>query len=100
MHYSICAPADPSAASILAAVLAAFANDRQMKADLGKLNKSKPDRSKSDQYDVELNQLKLNKPGLSKPVLAKRDRSRRALACPSVRLNGKSSACCGKAECA
>jgi ArsR family transcriptional regulator len=75
MHYSICAPADPSAASILAAVLASFADDRQMRTDLSKLNRSKPDRSKPDQCDVELNQLKQSKPGLSKPGLAKLDRA-------------------------
>lgn len=75
MHYSICAPADPSAASILAAVLASFASDRQMKADLNKLGRSKPYRSKPDQCDVELNQLKQSKPGLSKPELAKLDRA-------------------------
>jgi ArsR family transcriptional regulator len=37
MHYSICAPADPSMASILTAVMSAFGNDRQMKADRLKL---------------------------------------------------------------
>jgi ArsR family transcriptional regulator len=39
MHYSICAPADPPASSILAAVLTAFGNDKQMKADRGKLER-------------------------------------------------------------
>jgi ArsR family transcriptional regulator len=73
MHYSICAPADPSAASILAAVLAAFANDRQMKTDLSKLDRSKPERTKLD-------------------------RAGAVRACLPVRLKGKSSACCGKAE--
>jgi DNA-binding transcriptional ArsR family regulator len=68
MHYSICAPADPSAASILAAVLASFANDRQMRTDLSKLDRNKP-----DQCDVELNQLKQSKPGLSRSGLAKLD---------------------------
>jgi ArsR family transcriptional regulator len=121
MHYSICAPANPSAASIFAAVLAAFASDRQMKADLSKLDRSKPDQSKPDQCDVELNQLKLSKPGLSKPErggvgLCHAGQSKRkwaqrgargqepgapgtsARACLPVRLKGKSSGCGGKAE--
>jgi ArsR family transcriptional regulator, arsenate/arsenite/antimonite-responsive transcriptional repressor len=37
MHYSICAPADAVADSILTTVLAALGNDRQMKADRAKL---------------------------------------------------------------
>ncbi len=37
MHYSICAPADAAAASILSAALAALGNDKQMRADRGKL---------------------------------------------------------------
>jgi ArsR family transcriptional regulator len=40
MHYSICAPADAAAASILSAALAALGNDRQMRADRGKLNRA------------------------------------------------------------
>jgi hypothetical protein len=37
MHYSICAPADAAAASILAAAVAALDNDQQMRADRAKL---------------------------------------------------------------
>ncbi len=37
MHYSICAPADSAAASILSAALAALGHDRQMRADRAKL---------------------------------------------------------------
>jgi ArsR family transcriptional regulator len=37
MHYSICAPADAAVGSILSAVLAELGNDRQMRADSGKL---------------------------------------------------------------
>ena len=103
MHYSICAPADPSAASILAAVLAAFANDRQMRTDLSKLDRSKSVQGNATQCSAELNQLKLSKPGLSKPGLAKLNQARTGCACssatlPPVRLKGKNSACCGKAE--
>jgi ArsR family transcriptional regulator len=39
MHYSICAPANAAAASILSAVLAALGNDRQMRADCAKLGR-------------------------------------------------------------
>jgi ArsR family transcriptional regulator len=113
MHYSICTPADPSAASILAAVLAAFANDRQMRTDLSKLNQSKPAQGNAAQCSAaqcsaERNQLKLNKPGLSKPGLskpgqAKLNQARTGRACssvtlPPVRPKRKNSACCGRAE--
>jgi ArsR family transcriptional regulator len=98
MHYSICAPADPSAASILAAVLAAFANDRQMRTDLSKLDRSKSVQGNATQCSAELNQLKLSKPGLSKPGLAKLNQARTGRACLPVRLKGKNSTCCGKAE--
>jgi ArsR family transcriptional regulator len=98
MHYSICAPADPSAASILAAVLAAFANDRQMRTDLSKLDRSKPAQGNAAQCSAERNQLKLNKPGLSKLELAKLGRASADRACLPVRLKGKNSACCVKAE--
>ena len=37
MHYSICAPADAAADSILSATLTALGNDRQMRADSSKL---------------------------------------------------------------
>ncbi|MGA3372997.1 MAG: metalloregulator ArsR/SmtB family transcription factor [Terracidiphilus sp.] len=37
MHYSIRPPADPAAAAVLAAVLAAFQNDKRMQADRAKL---------------------------------------------------------------
>jgi ArsR family transcriptional regulator len=37
MHYSICAPADAATGSLLNATLAALGNDRQMRADSGKL---------------------------------------------------------------
>ncbi len=37
MHYSICAPADPASASILASTLAALENDKQMQADRAEL---------------------------------------------------------------
>jgi ArsR family transcriptional regulator len=40
MHYRICPPAEASAASILSAVLAALGNDKQMQADLAKLDRS------------------------------------------------------------
>ncbi|MGD0801130.1 MAG: metalloregulator ArsR/SmtB family transcription factor [Terracidiphilus sp.] len=40
MHYSICTPADPKAASILAAALAALGNDRQMRADRARLDRA------------------------------------------------------------
>ena len=40
MHYSICVLADTAAASILSAALAALGNDRQMRADCGKLNRT------------------------------------------------------------
>ena len=40
MHYSICPPADPSVASILGAVLAALGSDKQMQADLAKLDRA------------------------------------------------------------
>jgi ArsR family transcriptional regulator len=39
MHYSICTPADASAASILAAALSALGSDRQMRIDRGKLDR-------------------------------------------------------------
>jgi ArsR family transcriptional regulator len=39
MHYSICAPADVAAGSILSAALAVLGNDRQMCADRGKLGR-------------------------------------------------------------
>jgi ArsR family transcriptional regulator len=39
IHYSIAAPADASAASILAAVFAAFGNDKQMRTDRSKLDR-------------------------------------------------------------
>jgi ArsR family transcriptional regulator len=39
MHYSICTPADASAASVLNAALAALGNDRQMRADYAKLGR-------------------------------------------------------------
>ncbi|MGA2276589.1 MAG: metalloregulator ArsR/SmtB family transcription factor [Terracidiphilus sp.] len=38
MHYSLCTPADDSAASILAAALAALGGDRQMQAERRKLD--------------------------------------------------------------
>jgi ArsR family transcriptional regulator len=38
MHYSICAPADAAAASILSAALTALGNNRQMRADRSKLS--------------------------------------------------------------
>jgi len=41
MHYSICAPADSAADSILNASLAALENDRQMSADRAKLNRAR-----------------------------------------------------------
>ena len=37
MHYSICPPADPSAASLLASVLQSLGNDEQMLADRANL---------------------------------------------------------------
>jgi ArsR family transcriptional regulator len=37
MHYSICAPADSAAGSILSAALNVLGNDRQMRADRSKL---------------------------------------------------------------
>lgn len=40
MHYSICPVADAAAASILSATLAALGNDRQMRADRGKLDRA------------------------------------------------------------
>ena len=40
MHYSICAPADAAAGSILSATLAALGNDRQMRTDLRKLDRA------------------------------------------------------------
>lgn len=40
MHYSICAPADAAAASILDAVLASFGGDQQMQTDLAKLDRA------------------------------------------------------------
>jgi ArsR family transcriptional regulator len=40
MHYRICPPADESAASILAAVLATLGSDKQMQADLAKLDRA------------------------------------------------------------
>ena len=40
MHYSICPFADPAAGSILAAVLAALGNERQMNADLARLDRA------------------------------------------------------------
>jgi ArsR family transcriptional regulator len=39
MHYSICAPADAPAGSILAAVLHSLGNDKQMQADRAKLDR-------------------------------------------------------------
>ena len=38
MHYSICPPADPSAASLLGSVLQSLASDEQMRADRAKLD--------------------------------------------------------------
>ena len=38
MHYSLCPPADPDAASIFATVLASLGNDKQMQDDLTKLD--------------------------------------------------------------
>jgi ArsR family transcriptional regulator len=40
MHYCICPPADAAAASILAAVLASFRGDEQMRADLARLDRA------------------------------------------------------------
>jgi hypothetical protein len=40
MHYSICPPADPSAASIFKSVLASLGGDRQMQADVAKLDRA------------------------------------------------------------
>lgn len=40
MHYSICAPADAAAASILSVTLAALGNDRRMRADRVKLGRA------------------------------------------------------------
>jgi ArsR family transcriptional regulator len=40
MHYSICSPADPSDASVFTAVLASLRNDKQMQADLAKLDRA------------------------------------------------------------
>jgi ArsR family transcriptional regulator len=40
MHYSICTPAEASAASILAVVLAALGNDKQMHADRARLERA------------------------------------------------------------
>lgn len=40
MHYRIVAQADEAAASILAAVLASLGSDRQMQADLAKLERA------------------------------------------------------------
>jgi ArsR family transcriptional regulator len=40
MHYSICAPADAAAGSILSAALAALESDRQMRADRTKLDRA------------------------------------------------------------
>ena len=40
MNYSICFPADPSAASVFTAVLASLRNDGQMQADLAKLDRA------------------------------------------------------------
>jgi ArsR family transcriptional regulator len=40
MHYSISAPADPAAASILSAVLASLRADKRMLADLAKLDRA------------------------------------------------------------
>jgi ArsR family transcriptional regulator len=40
MHYRIIPPADAAAASILAAVLASLRSDRQMQADLAKLDRA------------------------------------------------------------
>lgn len=39
MHYSICAPVDGAAASILTASLAAMDSDKQMRTDRAKLNR-------------------------------------------------------------
>jgi ArsR family transcriptional regulator, arsenate/arsenite/antimonite-responsive transcriptional repressor len=40
MHYRIVPPADPASASILAAVLASLASDKQMQSDLAKLERA------------------------------------------------------------
>ena len=40
MHYSICPPAEAAQASILTSVLASLGNDKQMQADLAKLNRA------------------------------------------------------------
>jgi ArsR family transcriptional regulator len=40
MHYSICAPFDAAAASILSAALAALGNDRQMRVDRARLDRA------------------------------------------------------------
>ena len=40
MHYRICAPADEGAASILAATLVSFRNNRQMQADLARFDRA------------------------------------------------------------
>ena len=40
MHYSICAPADTAAGSILSVAMAALGNDRQMRADRSKLSRA------------------------------------------------------------
>jgi ArsR family transcriptional regulator len=40
MHYRIAPPSDPAAASILSATLASFRGDRQMQADLAKLDRA------------------------------------------------------------
>jgi len=40
MHYRICTPADPAAASILNATLVSLRNDKQMQADLAKLDRA------------------------------------------------------------
>jgi ArsR family transcriptional regulator len=40
MHYSICAPVDTAASSILSAALAALGDNRQMRADRSKLGRA------------------------------------------------------------
>jgi ArsR family transcriptional regulator len=56
MHYSICRFADPEAGSILAAVLAALGNDKQMNADLARL-----DRASRGSRDEVLHQIEKGK---------------------------------------
>ncbi len=72
MHYRICPPADPPAASVLAAALAALDGDRQMRTDRSKLERSRLSRVRLEcacgAVPQTKEQLPKNFPGKKNPI--------------------------------